>query len=101
MVAETPAARGKGEVPNAAGATVWDRLAWCESRGDWHINTGNGYYGGVQFALSTWRSMGGLAYAPRPDLATREQQIAIAEKTLAASSWAQQWPACSRKLGLR
>jgi hypothetical protein len=90
---------GKGKP--STGPTVWDRLAQCESAGQWHINTGNGYYGGVQFAQSTWEAMGGLKFAARADLATREQQITIAEKTLAVSSWAQQWPYCSRKLGLR
>jgi nucleoid-associated protein YgaU len=89
---------GVGTASAASGST-WDALAQCESGGDWHINTGNGYYGGVQFDASTWRAYGGGAYAPRADLASREQQIAIAEKTLAAQGWGA-WPACSAKLGL-
>jgi len=63
--------------------------AWrgCEGSGDWAINTGNGYYGGLQFSQSTWQAYGGQVYAPRADLATREQQIAVAEKTLAGQGW--------------
>ena len=80
--------------------TVWDELAQCESGGNWHINTGNGYYGGLQFWNPTWRGFGGLDLAPRADLASREQQIVIAERVLARQGW-QAWPACSRRLGLR
>ena len=83
----------------AADDATWDALAQCESTGNWAINTGNGYYGGLQFSASTWAAFGGTAYAPRADLATREQQIATAEKTLAAQGWGA-WPACSAKLGL-
>lgn len=84
---------------DAATDETWNRLAQCESSGNWHINTGNGYYGGLQFAPSTWREFGGTKYAPRADLATREQQIAIAEKVLDVQGWGA-WPACSAKLGL-
>jgi hypothetical protein len=84
---------------NAATDRTWNRLAGCESGGDWHINTGNGYYGGVQFSESTWLAYGGGAYAHRADLATREQQIAIAEKVLKGQGWGA-WPACSARLGL-
>ncbi|MGY2003731.1 transglycosylase family protein [Blastococcus sp. SYSU DS1024] len=83
----------------AADDETWDRLAQCESSGNWSINTGNGYYGGLQFYQPTWEGFGGTEYAPRADLATREQQIAIAEKTLAVQGWGA-WPACSAKLGL-
>ena len=62
------------------GAT-WDALAACEAGGNWAINTGNGFYGGVQFDQNTWERHGGLRYAPRADLATREEQLAIAEVT--------------------
>ena len=79
---------------------MWDRLAQCESGGNWHINTGNGFYGGLQFTLSTWRAYGGGAYADRADLASREQQIAIAQKVQASQGWGA-WPACSSRLGLR
>ena len=72
--------------PPVASGVDWDAIAECESGGDWHINTGNGYYGGLQFSQSTWEAAGGLAYAPRADLATREQQIAVAS-TLDLSHW--------------
>lgn len=75
-------------------------LAQCESGGNWQANTGNGFYGGLQFMLDTWRRAGGLAYAPRPDLATKDQQIAVAIDWLHRTSWAQ-WPTCSRRLGYR
>ncbi|BBH16887.1 hypothetical protein Back2_11740 [Nocardioides baekrokdamisoli] len=68
-----------GAAPTGASTGVnWDAIAQCESGGNWHINTGNGYYGGLQFSASSWLSHGGGAYAPRADLATREQQIAVA-----------------------
>ncbi len=67
----------------AATVTQWDAVAQCESGGDWHINTGNGYYGGLQFSQSSWAAAGGLQYASRADLATKDQQIAVAEKLLA------------------
>ncbi|MFI9360322.1 transglycosylase family protein [Kitasatospora sp. NPDC053057] len=76
----------------------WDFLARCESGGRWHADTGNGYYGGLQFDAATWRANGGLAYAPRPDAATREQQIAVAEH-LAASRGLAPWPACGARAG--
>ncbi|HYZ09021.1 MAG TPA: transglycosylase family protein [Pseudonocardiaceae bacterium] len=82
----------------AASDTTWDALAECESGGDWNTNTGNGYHGGVQFSQSTWDAYGGTEYAPRADLASREQQIAVAERTLAGQGWGA-WPACSRKIG--
>jgi hypothetical protein len=75
---------------------VWDRLAQCESGGNWSINTGNGYYGGLQFTLSTWRSLGGSGY---PNQASRSEQIARAQALQARSGWGQ-WPACAAKLGL-
>ena len=83
-----------------AGGAVWDDVAQCESGGNWSINTGNGFYGGVQFDQNTWERWGGLEYAPRADLATREEQIAIAKKTQAVQGWGA-WPSCSSKLGLR
>ncbi|MBN1093132.1 LysM peptidoglycan-binding domain-containing protein [Blastococcus sp. TML/M2B] len=61
----------------------WDAVAQCESTGNWSINTGNGFYGGLQFRQSSWEAFGGLAYAPRADLATKAQQIAVAEALLA------------------
>lgn len=77
----------------------WDAIAQCESSGNWHANTGNGYYGGTQQTLSFWRSFGGLRFAARPDLATREQQIAVAERGLAVQGWGA-WPVCSVKAGM-
>ena len=96
---------GTGTDPQAAGAAgaraaVWDRLASCESGGNWHTNTGNGYYGGVQFDTRTWRANGGTAYAPTADQASREEQIAVATKVRDARGGYGAWPACSRKLGL-
>lgn len=79
---------------------VWDKLAECESSGNWSINTGNGYYGGLQFAASTWTGFGGDKYAPRADLATREEQIDIAKKVQEAQGWGA-WPACTARLGIR
>jgi LysM repeat protein len=72
---------------SAAPAAVWDAVAQCESTNNWSINTGNGYYGGLQFSQSTWDSFGGQEYAARADLATKAQQIAIAERTLAGQGW--------------
>jgi hypothetical protein len=85
----------------AAGAaeTVWDRVARCESGGNWSIRTGNGYYGGLQFSYSTWKGFGGQAYAPTADRATKAQQIAIAKKVLRVQGPGA-WPVCSRKAGL-
>ncbi|MGN6331884.1 MAG: transglycosylase family protein [Motilibacteraceae bacterium] len=83
----------------AASGAVWDRLAQCESSSNWAINTGNGFYGGLQFTQSTWAGFGGTAYAPRADLASRSAQITVAERVLKAQGWGA-WPACSSKLGL-
>ncbi|MET7771578.1 transglycosylase family protein [Nocardia sp. NPDC005366] len=87
------------EVPPVRDGEIWDALARCESTGNWSINTGNGYYGGIQFDQSTWERQGGTRYAPRADLATREEQIAIAEVTRARQGWGA-WPACTGRLGL-
>jgi nucleoid-associated protein YgaU len=101
-------------LPVAAGATVvgvgmlstpaeaatthdWDGVAQCESGGNWHINTGNGYYGGLQFSQSTWAAYGGTAYASRADLASAGEQIAVAEKVLAGQGVGA-WPVCGKYL---
>lgn len=84
---------------SAATDATWDRLAGCESGGNWSINTGNGYYGGLQFSAGSWRAAGGGAYASRADLATRSEQIATAEKLLDRQGWGA-WPGCSSRLGL-
>ncbi|MET9661002.1 transglycosylase family protein [Streptomyces sp. NPDC006510] len=83
----------------AASTDVWEKVAACESTGNWHINSGNGYFGGLQFTRSTWEAYGGTVYAPRADLATRDQQISIAEKVLEAQGPGA-WPGCSTKAGL-
>ena len=82
----------------AADGGVWDRIAQCESGGNWHINTGNGYYGGLQFSASTWRAYGGTAYAATADRASKEQQIAVATKVQRAQGWGA-WPTCSARAG--
>lgn len=79
---------------------VWDDLAECESGGDWAINTGNGYHGGLQFLGSTWRAYGGGEFAEQADLASRDQQISVAERVRDDVGFGA-WPACSRRLGLR
>lgn len=84
---------------DAASVSTWDKVAACESSGDWHINTGNGYYGGLQFTQSTWEAFGGTRYAPRADLATKDQQIAVAEKVLDGQGPGA-WPVCSVRGGL-
>src|SRR5215212_7606758 len=76
--------------------SVWDKLAQCESGGNWSINTGNGFYGGLQFTLSTWRAYGGTGM---PHEASREEQIAVAERVQDAQGWGA-WPACTSKLGI-
>ncbi|WP_307861845.1 transglycosylase family protein [Nocardioides sp. SYSU D00065] len=91
---------GTKEEPTAdfsTGSTVWDALARCESGGNWAINTGNGYYGGLQFSLSTWRAYGGAGY---PHQASRETQIAVATKLRDATGGYGSWPGCAAKLGL-
>jgi uncharacterized protein YabE (DUF348 family) len=88
------------EVPPVAQAAAWDALSRCEAGGNWAINTGNGFYGGVQFDQNTWERNGGLRYAQRADLASREEQIAIAEVTRARQGWGA-WPVCSGRLGVR
>lgn len=84
-------------IATPSNTSVWDRLAACESSGNWHINTGNGFYGGLQFTLSSWRAVGGTG---RPDQASREEQIARAQMLQALQGWGA-WPVCSVKAGLR
>ncbi|MEV6975358.1 transglycosylase family protein [Kitasatospora sp. NPDC093806] len=84
---------------SAASVSTWDAVAQCESGGNWAINTGNGFYGGLQFTSSTWAAFGGTAYASQANLATKAQQIAVAEKVL-ASQGPGAWPVCSVKAGL-
>ncbi|MFJ2188450.1 transglycosylase family protein [Kitasatospora sp. NPDC087861] len=84
---------------SAASVATWDKVAQCESTGNWSINTGNGFYGGLQFTSSTWAAFGGTAYAPQANRATKDQQIAVAEKVL-ASQGPGAWPVCSVQAGL-
>ena len=82
---------------SSGGGSVWDQIAQCESGGNWGINTGNGYYGGLQFALGSWRAAGGSGM---PHHASRAEQIRVAENLLDMQGWGA-WPTCSRQLGLR
>ncbi len=98
--APAPEVGGGAPAPEVASGSVWDALAQCESSGNWAMNSGNGFFGGIQFMHQTWVNMGGRDYAEYPHEASREQQIEVAERLLAAYGWGQ-WPACSSKLGLR
>jgi resuscitation-promoting factor RpfB len=88
---------GGKEPPDSA---VWDKLVQCEATGNWAMNSGNGYYGGLQFDKKTWDAFGGSQYAPYPHQASREQQIAIATKVRDSRGGYGAWPSCSSKLGL-
>ncbi|WP_369779084.1 transglycosylase family protein [Streptomyces sp. R33] len=81
------------------GQWPWDCVADCESSGRWAVNTGNGFYGGLQFWQPTWEEYGGLVFAARADLASREQQIRVAEDVLGDQGW-DAWPVCSKRYGL-
>jgi uncharacterized protein YabE (DUF348 family) len=86
--------------PLVADGSVWDRLAQCEATGNWAVNSGNGYYGGLQFDARTWRAYGGTDYAALPHQASREEQIAVASRVRDDRGGYGAWPACSRRLGL-
>jgi transglycosylase-like protein len=79
---------------------VWDRLARCESSGNWAIDTGNGYFGGLQFDAATWRAYGGTEFAPAAHRATREQQIAVASRVRDDRGGYGSWSGCAIKLSL-
>lgn len=98
-VAAGATAVGIGALASPASASThnWSGVAQCESGGNWSINTGNGFYGGLQFTQGTWAGYGGTAYAPRADLASPSQQIAIAEKVLAGQGIGA-WPVCGKNL---
>ncbi|MBK0331242.1 transglycosylase family protein [Brachybacterium sp. MASK1Z-5] len=87
------------KAPSVSSGSVWDTIAQCESGGNWSINTGNGFKGGLQFTDQTWKAFGGGAYAPSADKASRAQQIAVAKKVQAAQGWGA-WPGCTSKLGI-
>lgn len=92
-------ALAQSQTARAASVSTWDRVADCESSGDWSINTGNGYYGGLQFTASTWDAYGGRGYAVRADLASKSEQIAVAERVL-NSQGPGAWPVCGPQAGL-
>ena len=97
VAALTAAGVGLSAAPaSAASAETWDAIAQCESSGNWSINTGNGYYGGLQFLPATWRAFGGTG---NPANASKATQIKIAERVLKVQGWGA-WPACSARLGL-
>ncbi len=79
---------------------MWDRLAQCESTGNWAIDTGNGYFGGLQFDASTWKAYSGTQFAPLAHQATREQQIAVASRVRDDRGGYGSWPDCAARLGL-
>ena len=89
---------GMTEAASADSGTNWDAIAQCESGGNWAINTGNGYYGGLQFSQSTWDANGGGRYAARADQASRTEQIAVAER-VKASQGIGAWPVCGAHAG--
>lgn len=88
-----------GTQAQAASLSTWDRVAACESGGNWQINTGNGYYGGLQFSAPTWAAYGGTRFASRADLASKSAQITVAERVLAAQGPGA-WPVCGPRAGL-
>ncbi|MEZ0091995.1 transglycosylase family protein [Streptacidiphilus sp. EB129] len=88
-----------GAAHAATAGSVWDKVAACESGGDWQINTGNGFYGGLQFTASTWAAYGGTHYAERADLADRNQQVTVAQRVLQGQGPGA-WPVCSVRAGL-
>jgi hypothetical protein len=100
-VAEVAARRASNRARDAStsgsfsGSVNWDAIAECESHGNWSINTGNGYYGGLQMNMGFWEGYGGLQFAPRPDLASKTQQIAVAERAYAVRGLSP-WPYCGR-----
>jgi hypothetical protein len=85
---------------HAASGRTWDRLARCESGGNWQINTHNGYYGGLQISIGTWRGYGGGKLASLPSRASRAEQIRVAERIKHHQGWGA-WPTCSHRIGLR
>lgn len=97
--APTPQANQNISIPatSGAGGGIWDRLAACEAGGNWAINTGNGYYGGLQFTLSSWQAVGGQGY---PHQASKSEQIARGKLLQARQGWGA-WPACTAMLGIR
>lgn len=100
VVTEPPQTTTTVPEPVPADVSRWDQLAQCESGGNWSINTGNGFTGGVQFLKSTWLAMGGGKFAPDAYLASKAEQIIVAERLLEVSGWGA-WPGCTAKFGWR
>jgi hypothetical protein len=100
LVAATLVAATFVSSANAASMSTWSRLAHCESGGRWSVNTGNGYYGGLQISPSTWRGHGGNKYASLPHRASKGQQVRVAERIKRNQGWGA-WPSCSRRIGVR
>ncbi len=96
-VVAAPAPKAAAPVYSNVGGSVWNALAACESGGNWAINTGNGFYGGLQFTLSSWHAVGGTGY---PNEASPAEQIARAQILQSRQGWGA-WPACTAKLGIR
>ena len=89
-----------GPAAEAATTRTWNRMAHCESTSRWHVNTGNGYYGGLQISPRTWRAFGGKKFAQLPHRATKREQIRVAERIKRNQGWGA-WPHCSRVIGVR
>ena len=100
VVTEPPQTTTTSTTQPVSESSRWDQLAECESGGNWSINTGNGFSGGVQFLRSTWLAMGGGEFAPDAYLASKAEQIVVAERLLKVSGWGA-WPGCTRKFGWR
>jgi uncharacterized protein YabE (DUF348 family) len=93
-------AGGGATAPAVSDSATWNKLAQCEATGNWAINSGNGYYGGLQFDAGTWKAYGGTAYAPLPHQASSQEQMAVASKVRDDRGGYGAWPACAKKLGL-
>lgn len=100
LESKAPVIKSKPKSKVTADSSIWDQLAFCETHGNWAENSVPGYSGGLGFANQYWDNFGGLAFAKLPYLASREQQISVAERIHAANGWSA-WPVCSKKLGLR
>jgi len=100
VVTEPPQTTTTTLEPVTSESSLWDQLAGCESGGNWSINTGNGFTGGVQFLQSTWVAMGGDEFAPDAYLASKAEQIIVAKRLVEVSGWGA-WPGCAAKFGWR
>lgn len=100
IVGTASAAESSPSAPTVEKTATWDKLAHCESTGNWQADTGNGFKGGLQFTPSTWKSFGGGEYAASPENASKQQQIEVAKKVQDQQGW-KAWPSCTKKLGWR